>query len=386
MSSVTAGEYGPLIQKIRGLFGTEEFIPLHAPVFGGREKELLNACIDSTFVSSVGEYVGAFEESLARYVGAKHAVAVVNGTQALFVALQLVGVGPGQLVLTQGLTFAATGNAIWYTGAEPYFLDADPETLGLDPVALERYLKEETLERGGKRYDKTTGQGVGAVVPMHTFGFPVKIRQIAELCAAYGVPLVEDAAESLGSLSQGRHTGTFGTLGIFSFNGNKIITTGGGGMIVTDDPALAKAAKHLTTTAKRPHKWEFFHDQLGYNFRLPNLNAALGVAQMEQMDRFVESKRKLALEYQGILLGTGLKFLQEAPGDRANYWLNAVELPDLAHRERFLEQTNEAKVMTRPLWTPLNLLPYNQQCRHDGLATSLWLYERMVNLPSSVRS
>ncbi|MDT8447538.1 MAG: LegC family aminotransferase [bacterium] len=385
MSKALAGEVAELIAFVRQQYATEEFIPLHAPRFEGREKELVVDCIDSTFVSSVGKYVTQFEEEMARYVGAKHAVATVNGTQALFIALKLMGAAPGKLVLTQALSFAATCNAIWYTGAEPVFLDVDRDSMGLSPAALERYLSEEAEQVGDKWFDKAQGKEICAIVPMHTCGFPAKIDVLTFLAERHGIPLVEDAAESLGSFYAGQHTGTFGTLGIFSFNGNKVITTGGGGMIVTNDSELAAHAKHLTTTAKRPHAWEFFHDEMGYNFRLPNLNAALGVAQMEKLEEFVQNKRVLAGSYRHFFEGKHIRFVEEADQVRANYWLNAVVLGDLSEREAFLEATNQAGVMTRPLWTPLNRLPYNKNCYHDSLENTDWLFDRVVNLPSSVR-
>ncbi|OGG94291.1 MAG: aminotransferase DegT [Candidatus Lambdaproteobacteria bacterium RIFOXYD2_FULL_50_16] len=373
------------IAFVKQTFGSQGLIPLHAPNFEGREKELVAKCIESTFVSSVGPEIVEFEKDIARYVGAKHAVAVVNGTQGLQVALRLAGVKSGDEVITQALSFAATCNSIHYLAAHPVFLDVEESTLGLCPAALTRFLEEETLEQDGARYNRKTGRRIAAVVPMHTLGFPAKISLIKQICSRYQVPLVEDAAESLGSFFEGKHTGTFGLFGVFSFNGNKIITTGGGGMIVTDDPELAKAAKHLTTTAKVPHTWEFFHDQLGYNFRMPNLNAALGRAQMERLEGFVQNKRQLASLYQTYAKEHGLHFVKEPKGSLSNYWLNALLLDDLTSRDAFLATTNQAGVMTRPLWTPLNRLPYNQNCQTGPLPVTQNLYERLVNIPSSVR-
>lgn len=371
------------VQFIRERFG-DGFIPLHEPVFAGNEKRYLNECIDTTFVSSVGKFVDEFEQRVAAFVGSRHAVAVVNGTQALFVALKLAGAGPGAEVLTQSLSFVATANAISYTGARPVFLDVDRDTLGLSPRALQTFLKSQTCSRDGRTVNRRTGRPIAACVPMHTFGHPCRIEQILEICNTYQIPLIEDAAESLGSYYRNRHTGTFGLMGAFSFNGNKIVTTGGGGMLVTDDESLARRAKHLTTTAKLPHRWEFVHDELGYNFRLPNLNAALGVAQMEMLPAFLTRKRELASDYCQFFGALGVPFVSEPIDCASNYWLNALILKDREERDAFLAFTNDRGVMTRPLWHPLHLLPMYTDCQHDGLEQTMSLSQQVVNLPSSV--
>lgn len=363
---------------------TDRPIPLHRPVFDGPEREWLVECIDSNFVSSVGARVTEFEQRVAEFVGARFGIAVVNGTNALHVALRLAGVEPGSEVITQPLTFVATCNAIAYAGAVPVFVDVDADTLGLSPEALERFLDTHAVIRDGRTVNWRTGRPLAACMPMHTFGLPCRIQAIVEVCQRYGVPVVEDAAESLGSWADGRHTGTFGQSGVFSFNGNKIITTGGGGMIVTDDEALAQRAKHLTTTAKQPHPYEFVHDELGYNYRMPNLNATLGCAQMEQLPAFLEHKRELHACYARFFADAGVKLMTEPEGTRANHWLNAIVLPDRDSRDAFLQQTNDAGVMTRPIWRLMTSLPMYGQCQHDGCAVALDLEQRVVNLPSSV--
>lgn len=369
---------------LRDQYPGGESIPLHAPVFLGREKHYLEECIDSTYVSSVGPFVDAFEKAVADYVGSRHAVAVVNGTQALFVALKLAGVERDCEVVTQSLTFVATANAICYAGAEPVFVDVDEETLGLSPRALQAFLQTYAVFRGGRLINRSTGRPIAACLPMHTLGHPCRMDEISCICRDWGLPLVEDAAESLGSFYQNRHTGTFGLLGVFSFNGNKIVTTGGGGMIVTDDDVLARRAKHLTTTAKVPHPWEFLHDELGYNFRMPNLNAALGLAQMENLPRFLSYKRELAERYLQFFEAKGWRFVKEPAEGLSNYWLNALILDDERQRNAFLETTNGAKIMTRCLWRPMHMLNMYRHCQRDALTTTEFLYRRLVNLPSGV--
>ena len=373
-----------LLGLVREIYQTGDFVPLHRPVFAGTEREDLVACIDSNFVSSVGEKVTEMERRVAEFAGARFGVAVVNGTNGLQVALRLVGVGRDCEVITQALSFVATANSIAYLGAHPVFVDVDRETLGMSPDALRAFLEAFGERRDEACYNRSTGRRIAAVQPMHTFGHPVRIDEIAAICAEWGIPLVEDAAESLGSYFRGRHTGTFGRLGVFSFNGNKIITTGGGGMIVTDDEDLARQAKHLTTTAKLPHAYEYVHDELGYNFRMPNLNAALGCAQMEQLPGFLAVKREIAGRYADFCLAHGVEFVCEPDGARSNYWLNAIVLNDLADRDAFLKATNDQGVMTRPIWRLLSELPMYAGCWNDGLAVSRWLEERVVNLPSSV--
>jgi len=374
------------INFIKKLYGHKTFIPLHEPVFLGNEKKYINECIDSTFVSSVGKFVDQFEEMVAAYTGAKYAIATVNGTAALHIALKLVGTDEESEVITQPLTFIATCNAISYCGAKPVFVDVDKETMGLSPKSLHSFLEKETVQKNGVCYNKTTDKKITAVVPMHTFGHPCPIDEIATICNEFNVALIEDAAESLGSYYKGQHTGTFGKLAAFSFNGNKTITTGGGGMLITDDEVLAKKAKHLTTTAKVPHPYEYIHDEIGYNYRLPNLNAALGCAQMEMLDTILQNKRETAKLYQDFFNLQSIAFVTEAEESHVNYWLNAVILKDPKQRDLFLEETNSNGVMTRPIWRLMNKLEMFKECQSTNLSNALWLEERVVNIPSGVRS
>jgi perosamine synthetase len=345
---------------------------LHRPVFKGREKRYLEECIDSNFVSSVGQRVNDIERMVAEYTGTGFAIATVNGTAALHAALHVSGVERGDEVLTQALTFVATCNAIAYAGARPVFVDVDRDTLGLSPDALERFLSDFAEIRDGQCFNRKTGARISVCVPMHTFGFPCRIEAIAEICDRYGIALVEDAAESLGSYSGSRHTGTFGKFGTLSFNGNKIITTGGGGMILTNDESLARRAKHLTTTAKEPHAWEFRHDEIGFNYRMPNLNAALGCAQMEQLEGFLSAKREIAERYAEFFEPHGVRLLAEREGTRANFWLNAIVLDDPAERDVLLKEANEAGIMMRPIWRLMCDLPMYADCQRDGLENSRW--------------
>ncbi len=372
-----------LIAEIRAIYGDGP-VPLHRPVFAGAERRFLVECVESTFVSSVGPMVGELEERVAAFTGARFAVATVNGTAALHVALQLAGVEAGQEVITQPLTFVATCNAVRYCGAWPVFVDVDRDTLGLSPTALRAFLERHAERRDDGCYNRTTGRRLAACVPMHSFGHPCRIAAIAAVCAEYGIAVVEDAAESLGSYVGERHTGTFGRLGVLSFNGNKIITTGGGGMILTDDAELARRAKHLTTTAKVPHPWEFVHDAVGFNYRMPNLNAALGCAQMEQLPAMLAVKREVAARYAAFCAAHGWVFVAEPAGTRSNYWLNAVLLDAREERDAVLEYTNARGVMTRPAWRPMHRLDMFHGCQQDGLANAEWLEQRLVNLPSSV--
>lgn len=373
------------IQFIQKAYNTKEFLPLHEPVFLGNEKKYLNECIDSTFVSSVGKFVDRFEVMVSEYTGAKYAIATVNGTAALHIALKLVGTDENSEVITQPLTFIATCNAISYCNARPIFIDVDRDTMGLSPGSLRAFLADETIQKDGACYNKTTGKKITAVVPMHTFGHPCKIDEIADVCNENNIALVEDAAESLGSYYKGQHTGTFGKLAAFSFNGNKTITTGGGGMIITNDEALAKEAKHLTTTAKVPHTYEYIHDEIGYNYRLPNLNAALGCAQMEILDDILKSKRELSAQYADFFKAQSIDFVSELPDTKVNYWLNAVILKDKEQRDLFLKETNESAVMTRPVWALMNRLDMFKECRSADLSNAVWLEERVVNIPSGVQ-
>ena len=372
-----------LVRHVREVFG-DGFIPLHRPVFEGNERQYLVDCIDSNFVSSVGARVTEFEQKIAAFTGSRYAIATVNGTAALHVALQLAGVQRGDEVLGQALTFIATCNALSYAGAVPVFIDVDLDTLGLSPQALGRWLSVHAEVRDGKAYNRATGRRIAACVPMHTFGFPLRIAEVVAICDEYGIPVVEDAAESLGSYVEGRHTGTFGKLATLSFNGNKTITTGGGGMIVTDDEALARHAKHLTTTAKIPHPYEFVHDEVGYNYRLPNLNAALGCAQMERLPEMLAIKAEVARRYRDFFEGSGIRFVQALDGNVANHWLNAIVLDNEAARDALLEYTNARGVMTRPVWRLMSRLEMFRHCQNDGLENSCWLEARVVNLPSSV--
>jgi perosamine synthetase len=372
------------VRLVRDLYQSEAFIPLHAPQFIGNEKAYLNDVIDSTFVSSVGPYVERFEQSIAEYTGARFAVATVNGTTALHTGLKLVGVEQGDLVLTQALSFVATANAISYCGAEPVFLDVDRHNLGLSPIALAEFLQHQTEQRAQGCFHRLSGRRIAACVPMHSLGHAADVQGLAAICEQFHVPLVEDAAEALGSWRDGCHCGSVGSLGVLSFNGNKILTTGGGGMILTNDPALARHAKHLTTTAKLPHAWRFAHDEIAYNYRMPNLNAALGLAQLQQLPHFLENKRQLAGQYRRWAATQSVTFVDEAANSRANFWLNGLLLEDEAQRDAFLSFSNDNGVMTRPLWDLLHSLPMYQHCWHDGLTNSLWLAERLVNIPSSV--
>jgi len=373
-----------VVEFIQKTYGTSDFIPLHEPRFVGNEKKYLNECIDSTFVSSVGQFVDKFEERIASYTGAKYAIVTSNGTSALHTALLLAGVERGDEVITQPLTFVATGNAINYCDAQPVFVDVDKDTMGLSPSALKSFLKSNTSVKDGKCINNQTGKVIKACVPMHTFGHPCRVDEIRDICDQNHIFLIEDAAESVGSLYKNQHTGTFGNVGIMSFNGNKIITAGGGGCIVTDDETLAIKAKHLTTTAKVPHKWNFYHDRVGYNYRLPNLNAALLVAQLENLDDFSARKRKLAHTYEIFFSNTPYSFVKEPKECKSNYWLNAIILKDKRQRDGFLEKTNFSGVMTRPIWTLMNKLPAFSKAQCGNLENSEWLEDRVVNIPSSV--
>lgn len=379
-------EYKKITDFVHELFGTDEFVPLHAPLFIGNEKKYLNECIDTTFVSSVGAFVDRFEKDIATYTGAKKAVVCVSGTNALHMAMMLVGVQHDDEVLTQALTFIATCNAISYIGAHPVFIDVDKETMGLSPIAIKEWLSKNAEIKNGECYNKNTGRRVKACVPMHTFGHPVRIEEIANICQEYHIELVEDAAESIGSLYKGKHTGTFGKVGAISFNGNKTITTGGGGMLLFQDEELGNYAKHITTQAKIPHRWEFRHDHIGYNYRMPNINAALGCAQLENLDRYVESKRETAKQYAEFFKDIpDITFFTEPENCRSNYWLNVVILKDKATQQNFLEYTNDNGVMTRPIWELMNRLPMFEKCETDGLKNTKWFSDRVVNIPSSVR-
>jgi len=443
-------DYQPVIDFIRSLYPHRETIPLHEPYFGGNEKKYVLDCIKSTFVSSVGKYVDRFEEMIRDFTGAKYAIATVNGTSALHIALKLAGVDQGDLVITQPLTFIATCNAITYCGAKPIFVDIDPETLGMSPVSLELWLSTNTIIQDDSCYLKEVHKStnlhklsqvqestnlhklsqikestnlhklsqikestnlhklsqikglsnsnssklvkirglkkIAACVPMHTFGHPCKIDQIIEICNRYHIPVVEDAAESIGSYYKGKHTGTFGKLGILSFNGNKTITTGGGGMILTDDDELGPLAKHLTTTAKKAHPWKFEHDMIGYNYRLPNINAALGCAQMEMLPEILKNKRETAQIYQDYFQTIAdIEFITEPKDCISNYWLNTILLKNIEERDAFLEQANSQKVMCRPAWILMNKLKMFSHCLKTEIPISELIESKLVNIPSSYR-
>lgn len=374
-----------VIEFVQGLYKTEAFIPLHEPRFLGNEKKYLSECIDTTFVSSVGKFVDQFESMICDFTGARYAIATVNGTAALHVALRLVGVSSGDEVITQPLSFIATCNAISYCNAKPIFVDVDLDSMGMSPQSLRAFLRANTRQDFGMCVNVTTGNKIAAVVPMHTFGLPCRIEEIEKICKEFNIPLVEDAAESLGSYSNGRHTGTFGQVGTLSFNGNKAITTGGGGMIITNNASLARRAKHITTTAKLPHPYEFIHDEVGYNYRLPNINAALGCAQMESLPSILKGKRELAFEYANFFLGSGIDFAKEIVGSHSNYWLNAIKLESRAQRDSFLKDLNDAGVMSRPIWRLMNNLKMFGSCQKTDLSNAEWLEDRVINIPSSSR-
>jgi len=368
---------------VRSIFG-DDFVALHRPVFEGNERKYLIDSIDSNFVSSVGEKVTEFEKSVANFTGSKHAVATVNGTAALHVAIELAGVKPGDEVITQSLTFIATCNAISYTGAKPIFIDVDIDTMGLSPVALENFLEENAEITSNGCINKFTKKKISACVPMHTFGFPCRIGDISKICDKWNITLIEDAAESLGSFVDKKHTGTFSKMATLSFNGNKVITTGGGGMIITDDSDLAKRAKHITTTAKVPHPFEFVHDNIGYNYRMPNLNASLGLAQMERLNEFLSIKNELACKWEEFFDQRNVTFVKGIDKNKANHWLNTIILNSKKDRDEFLEFTNNKSIMTRPIWQLMSKLIMFQDCQTDGLKNSKWLSDRVVNIPSSV--
>lgn len=372
-------------KAVRDWYDTDEFIPLHAPKFSGNEENYVREVVQSTFVSSVGQKIIDFEQAMCRYLGVKHAVAMVNGTAALHMALLGAGVTRDSLVITQSLSFVATANAITYVGASPVFLDIDPNTLSLSPRRVREWLAAHSVEKQGLRVHRESGARIAAIVPMHTFGFVGEIAELLSVAQDFGIPLVEDAAESLGTEVAGVHPGNFGLCAAISFNGNKILTTGGGGMVVTNDDDLAAKVRHLSTTAKVPHRWEYIHDQVGYNYRMPNINAGLGLAQLEQMPKFLESKRALASYYADFFANTGIDFVLGPSSNTPNYWLCCVLFNTAIPRERFLVLTNEAGIMTRPVWEPLHTLhPFKSAVTGD-LGATLDIASRLVSVPSSVR-
>lgn len=379
-------KFEQILSIIKKRYTGKDFIPLHVPVFEGNEKAYVLDAIESTFVSSVGEYVNRFEQMMAQITGAKYAIATVNGTNALHMGLLVGGVKAGDEVLTQALTFIATANALSYIGASPVFLDVDRDTAGLSPAAVSDFLEQHAeIRADGLCYNKETNKRIAACVPMHTFGLAVRIEELAQLCTAWNIALIEDAAESIGSYVKGQHTGTFGKVGVFSFNGNKTVTAGGGGALITNDEAIAKRAKHLTTQAKVPHRWEFVHDDIGYNYRMPNLNAALICAQLESLPAYLASKRDTAAYYHSEFKAIDQAYLEDLPEYSSNYWLNALIFDNLEERNNFLAYSNDNGVMTRPVWELMNRLSMFKGFQHDSLENSYWLADRIVNIPSSVK-
>jgi aminotransferase in exopolysaccharide biosynthesis len=370
---------------IKSLYPARDPVLLHCPEFLGNEKRYLAECIDTKYVSYVGRFVADMENKIKELTGAKHAVALVNGTAALHMLLLAVGIQPGDEVITQSLSFAATAAAIVHANGTPVFVDVERETLGMSPESLKAFLTENAEVRNGVCINKKTGKPIKAVIPMHTFGHPVRIDTIQQICAEYNLLLIEDAAESLGSYYQGKHTGTFGKAAILSFNGNKLVTTGGGGMVITDDEVIANRVRYISTTAKRPHRWEFYHDEVGYNLRMPSVNAAIGLAQFEYLDTILANKRETANHYQQFFDSINVPFITEPENARSNYWLNAILFPDRNRRDTFLEYSNDNGVQTRPAWTLLHTLPPYQHCQHTEMPNAEYFAERLVNIPSSVR-
>ncbi|MEZ9709070.1 LegC family aminotransferase [Vibrio breoganii] len=372
-----------IVEFVRDTYRTDEFIPLHAPTFNGNEKAYLMETIDSTFVSSVGKFVDDFERKIEAYTGTAKAVATVNGTAALHAALYMADVQRGDLVITQALTFVATCNALYHMGAEPIFVDVSPVSLGLCPKAVDVFLSEHAEITEAGCIHRQTGKRIKAVVPMHTFGHPVELDELVAVCLKWNLVLVEDAAESLGSFYKGKHTGTMGDVSAISFNGNKIITTGGGGMVLCKTEELGARTKHVTTTAKVPHPYEFFHDEPGFNYRMPNLNAALGCAQMEVIEQYLKQKRQLAKCYENLFSGTDFQFVTEPDYAESNYWLNAIICPDKKSREEILAGTNSAGVMTRPIWQLMHRLPMFENAMRGDLTYSEFIEAHLINLPST---
>lgn len=376
-------QWTQFVSEIKDLYG-KSFVPLHEPTFQGEELTYVSDCITTGWVSSVGQYVNQFEEKLAEYTGVSYAISVVNGTAALQVALKIAGVQANEEVFMPSLTFIATSNAASYLGAVPHFVDVSEATLGLDPVKLEQYIQDIAAVENGVLINKETGRVIRAVVPMHTFGHPVEVDKLIEVCNKYHLVLVEDAAESLGSYYKGQHTGSFGLASAVSFNGNKIITTGGGGAILTNDAEIAKYAKHITTTAKVPHRWEYEHDEIGYNYRMPNLNAALGCAQLERLPLFIEQKRALASRYEEMVKQVdGVSLFKEPIHSTSNYWLQTLIVDDTLKRDEVLSYLNDNGVMSRPIWTPIHQLDIYRHCPKMNLSTTEKLKNTLINIPST---
>ncbi|GIU70260.1 MAG: aminotransferase DegT [Candidatus Woesearchaeota archaeon] len=375
--------YFEFIKFVKNLY-KKDSVALHEPLFIGNEKKYVLDCIDSTFVSSVGQYVNLIEKKLSEYTNSEYCIMTVNGTSALHVALSLAGVMPDTEVITQPLTFVATCNAISYCGAKPVFVDVDEDTLGMSPKSLKKFLKENCKIYDKKVVNKITGKEISAIVPMHTFGHTCRIDEIVQIAMEFNIPVVEDAAEAMGSFYKNKHAGIFGLMGVLSFNGNKIITSGGGGAIITDNQELAQKAKHISTTAKLPHKWEYYHDEIGYNYRMPNINAALLLGQLENLEKFVKIKRELAKTYKNFFDAIGINFITEPINAKSNYWLNAIMLDSRKERDEFLEFTNSNGVNTRPVWVLMNKLPMYKGCYTFESKTAEYLEDRVVNIPSGV--
>tara|TARA_B100000795_G_scaffold149849_1_gene112227 strand:- start:6208 stop:7356 length:1149 start_codon:yes stop_codon:yes gene_type:complete len=373
-----------LINFIRQIYGTSSFIPLHAPILDETDKEYLIKTIESGFVSTAGEYVSEFEDQIKNYLSCNYAISTNSGTSALHISLLLLGASRNTEIITQSLTFVATCNAIRYCNADPVFIDIDKDTLGLSPNSLLKFLESSCEVRDDQKcWNKISNKEIVACVPMHTYGFPVEMDKLNEVCANYNLPIIEDAAESFGSLYRNKSTGTLGKIGTLSFNGNKIITSGAGGMIITNDKNLAKRAKHLTTTAKIDHPWEFIHDEVGYNYRMPNINAALGISQIKKLPKILKNKRKIAIEYKNWGKDNNIKFIDESKASSANFWLNTMIAKDLNERDEILKQTNNLGIMTRPAWKPMHKLDMFRDSHKTQLINTDWAYDRIINLPSS---
>ena len=365
----------------------EGIIALHEPILDGKEKEYLIDCIDTGYVSTVGAYVTKFEDQLKKVTGSQYAVAMVNGTCALHIALMISGVTENTEVIVQPLTFIATCNAVKYAGAYPVFVDVDLNTMGMCPKALRRFLETETEEREGKRFNKKTNRLISACVPMHVFGHACDIKEISKICSEHNIPLIEDAAEAIGSYSDNKHLGTFGQIGMLSFNGNKTITCGGGGALITDDESLAQKARHLSTTARIREGFEFIHDAIGYNYRLTNVNAAIGCAQLERLEEFIKVKRHMAKAYEAFISDLdGLQFMTEPQNTKSNYWFNTVKMANRKSRDELLERAQKNNIQCRPVWKLMPDMPMYKSCEHDGYANASELYERLVNIPSSANA
>lgn len=372
-----------LVEFIRDTYKTNELISLHEPSFGGSELSYVTDAIKSTYVSSVGKFVDEFEKGIERYTSSPGAVSTVNGTAALHTSMYAAGVGAGDIVITQALTFVATCNAIYHMGAQPLFVDVSKSTMGLCPRSLESFLEENAILEVNGAFLKSSRKRIRAVIPMHTYGHPVELDEILEVCKKWKLVLIEDAAESLGSFYKGRHTGTIGKFGAISFNGNKIITTGGGGMVLCSSKDIKQTVKHLTTTAKVPHPYNFFHDCAGFNYRMPNINAALGVGQLETLNEFLLKKRNLAMHYKAFFESSDYSFFDEPANTHSNFWLNTVICPNIDMRNELLHKSNSMGVMMRPAWTPMHKLPAFKNSPRSDLTNTDWFESRLVNIPSS---